>query len=95
MTTHAAGLIVGDRPLNELIALYQRDGQTLSSVEMKASTKVGLLKIDVLGLTELTILRSICDMIGWTIDDLYAVPVDDPVTMQGFRDLDLSGIFQF
>ena len=95
MTTHAAGLIVGDRPLNELIALYQRDGQTLSSVEMKDSTKVGLLKIDVLGLTELTILRSICDMIGWTIDDLYAVPVDDPITMQGFRDLDLSGIFQF
>ena len=95
MTTHAAGLIVGDRPLNEIIALYQRDGQTLSSVEMKDSTKVGLLKIDVLGLTELTILRSICDMINWSIDDLYAVPVDDPITIKGFRDMDLSGIFQF
>ena len=95
MSTHAAGLIIGDRPLNEIIALYEKEGQSLSSVEMKDASILGLLKIDILGITELTVLRYICDMINWSIDDLYALTVDDPKTYEGFSNLDVGGIFQF
>ena len=95
MSTHAAGLIVGDRPLNDIIALYEKDGNAISSVEMKDATYLNLLKIDVLGITELSILRNICSLIGWTIFDLYAIPLDDVKTIQGFHNLDVSGVFQF
>ena len=95
MSKHAAGLIVGDRPLDEIIALYEKDGQVLGSVEMKDASSLGLLKIDVLGIKELTILRNVCGMIGWTIEDLYAIPTDDPKTLAGFKNLDVSGVFQF
>jgi DNA polymerase-3 subunit alpha len=95
MSKHAAGLIVGDRPLDEVIALYEKDGQILGSVEMKDASSLGLLKIDVLGIKELTILRSVCEMIGWTSKDLYAISVNDKKTLEGFKRLDVSGVFQF
>lgn len=97
MGQHAAGIIVGDRPLKEVIALYNKEGEdTLkSSVEMDDAKTLNLLKIDVLGITELNILKNVLDQIGWTIRDLYALPLDDEETIKGFREVDVEGIFQF
>ena len=95
MGKHAAGVIVGDRPLQEIIALYQRDGKQLSSVEMKDATSLGLVKIDILGITELSILSRAAALIGMDPLDYYNISLTDEKTMQGFRDLDVGGIFQF
>ena len=95
MGKHAAGLIVGDRDLDEIIALYERDGQALSSVEMKDASYLGLLKIDVLSINELTILNHVCNLVGMTTQDLYNISMDDEKTLKGFRSLDVGGIFQF
>ena len=97
MGKHAAGIIVGDRPLSEVIALYKRDNDKhfLGSVEMKDATQLGLLKIDVLGISELTLLHKICDMINMPLSELYQIPLDDEKTLEGFKKLDVGGIFQF
>ena len=99
MGRHAAGIIVGDRPLSDVIALYKQNGddeQNLGSVGMKDAAYLGLLKIDVLSIGELTLLQCICDLIGWTVDDLYSqILLDDKKTLNGFRRLDTGGIFQF
>ena len=95
MGQHAAGVIVGDRPLDDIVALYKKDDKNLSSVEMKDASYLGLLKIDVLGITELTVLGNICNQIGWSVFDLYKIPLDDERVFKAFKDLDVSGIFQF
>ena len=95
MGKHAAGLIIGDRDLSDVIALYERDGQALSSVGMKDASYLGLLKIDVLGLNELTVLNYICNLIGMSTQELYNISIDDEKTLSGFRNLDVGGIFQF
>ena len=97
MGRHAAGIIVGDRPLSDVIALYRREGeeQALGSVGMKDAAYLGLLKIDVLSISELTLLQCICDILGYTVEDLYNISLDDKKTLDGFRNLDTGGIFQF
>lgn len=95
MSTHAAGIIIGDQPLNNIIGLYERDGKILSSVEMKDAAFLGLLKIDVLGITELSILSDVAQMIGWNVLDYYKIPLTDSETMRGFQEVDVEGIFQF
>ena len=97
MGKHAAGIIVGDRPLSDVIALYKREGeeQSLGSVGMKDAAYLGLLKIDVLSIMELTLLQCACDIIGISTNDLYDIPLDDKKTLDGFRRLDVGGIFQF
>lgn len=70
-STHAAGVIVADRPLVEYLPLHRITGKDPSDGALKAITQfpmetcesIGLLKIDFLGLSTLTILRKACDLI--------------------------------
>ncbi len=75
-STHAAGVIVGDKPLVEYIPLHRltksggdKEGEEVSSLKavtqfpMETCESIGLLKIDFLGLSTLTILRKACDLI--------------------------------
>ena len=97
MGTHAAGMIIGDRPLTDVMALYSREGddKKISSFEMSDLKEIDLLKIDTLGIKELNILSEVGKMIGWTIENFYAIDLTDELTMQGFRNIDVEGIFQF
>jgi len=70
VSTHAAGIIIGDRPLMETIPLHRptrgSDSDALRAVTqfpMETCESIGLLKIDFLGLSTLTILRRACDLI--------------------------------
>jgi DNA polymerase III subunit alpha len=70
-STHAAGVIVGDRPLVEYIPLHRltkgNDDSSIKAVTqfpMETCESIGLLKVDFLGLSTLTILRKACDLIG-------------------------------
>src|SRR6185312_2277186 len=61
----------------------------------KDAEYLGLMKVDFLGLSTMTMIRDCLEMAGLTLDDLYSIPMDDKVTMKAFRRNDVIGIFQF
>lgn len=100
MGVHAAGLVVGSEPLNNSCAIYSRtmgDGRVLSvtSVDKIDAEHLNILKIDVLGLTTLGMISRCLELIGKPLSWLYEIPLDDAVTIEGFKNSDCVGIFQF
>jgi DNA polymerase-3 subunit alpha len=98
-SVHAAGVVISPRPLHELVpvALSGKDELT-SQYPMGDLEKVGMLKMDFLGLTTLTIisdtLASIRERLGVEID-WTQIPTDDEKTMKLFADGRTEAIFQF
>ncbi len=97
-STHAAGVVIGDRPLVDLIPLMvDKDGADVTQYSMKYVEKVGLLKFDFLGLKTLTVLKSACDIIkqsqGENID-LNSLPLDDTKTYSLLCSGNTTGVFQ-
>ncbi|MHA6299104.1 DNA polymerase III subunit alpha [Devosia sp. CAU 1758] len=98
-STHAAGIIIGDRPLQELVPLYRdpRSDMPVSQYNMKWSESAGLVKFDFLGLKTLTTIRYAVDMVknrGVELD-IDAIPIDDAATYRLYARGDTYGIFQF
>jgi DNA polymerase-3 subunit alpha len=98
-STHAAGIIIGDRPLQELAPLYRdpRSDMPVCQYNMKWSEAAGLVKFDFLGLKTLTTIRCAVNMVneaGGSLD-IDAIPIDDPATYQLYAQGDTYGIFQF
>jgi DNA polymerase-3 subunit alpha len=96
---HAAGVVISPRPLTELVPLHKtKNDEIVTAYDMKAVEKIGLLKMDFLGLTTLTILDDALKLIvqrGEAID-LDSVPLDDTATYERVFHAGLtSGIFQF
>ena len=97
-STHAAGIVIGDRPLEELVPLYRdpKTGMRVTQYNMKWVEQAGLVKFDFLGLKTLTVLRRAVDLIrrrGVEID-LSALPLDDPKTYEPLRRGETVGVFQ-
>lgn len=93
---HAAGLIVASEPIRNVAALsVTADGDRIVTLDWRDCAYLNLMKIDVLGLKELTILRYICEQIGWTLWDLYQIPMEDKATFASFDAKDFLGVFQF
>jgi DNA polymerase-3 subunit alpha len=97
-STHAAGVVIGDRPLSELVPLY-RDPKSLMPVtqfNMKFVEPAGLVKFDFLGLTTLTILdRAVKLVRRRAVDlDLAKVPLDDTKTYDMLARGETVGVFQ-
>ena len=85
-STHAAGVVIGDRPLVELVPLYKdpRSDFLVTQYSMKHVEQAGLVKFDFLGLTTLTILRraeNFLIKLGTPVD-LNALPLDDQKTFE-------------
>jgi DNA polymerase-3 subunit alpha len=98
-SVHAAGVVIAPRPLTEFVPLYksQKD-EIVTQWAMKEIERVGLLKMDFLGLSTLTLIRDALDEIRRTegIDlDIDAIPLDDPGTYRLFCDGQTYGVFQF
>jgi DNA polymerase-3 subunit alpha len=98
-SVHAAGVVIAPRPLTEFVPLYksQKD-EIVTQWAMKEVERVGLLKMDFLGLSTLTLIRDALEEIKRTqgIDlDIEAIPLDDAKTYQLFADGQTYGIFQF
>ncbi len=98
-SVHAAGVVITPRPLTEFVPLYksQRDEVT-TQWAMKEIERMGLLKMDFLGLSTLTLLHDAVAMIEATTGqriDLDNLPLDDPRTYQLFAEGQTLGIFQF
>lgn len=95
MSVHAAGLIVANTPLTELCATYERDGVRAMAIDKHDIEYVEALKLDFLGLTTMSIIARCLAMIGMTVEELYAIPLDEEAVFEAFRKIDLHGIFQF
>jgi DNA polymerase-3 subunit alpha len=96
---HAAGVVISPKPLTELLPLHKtKNDEIVTAYDMKAVEKMGLLKMDFLGLTTLTILDDALKLIAQrgTPIDLEKIPLDDPKTYESVFHTGLtSGIFQF
>ncbi|ODT71705.1 MAG: DNA polymerase III subunit alpha [Pelagibacterium sp. SCN 63-23] len=98
-STHAAGIVIGDRPLQQLLPLYRdpRSDMPVTQYNLKWVEPAGLVKFDFLGLKTLTTIRYAMDMVkkrGITLD-IDAIPIDDADTYKLYARGDTYGIFQF
>jgi len=96
---HAAGVLIAPRPLVEYLPLYRNSNDEITTqFEMKSVDRMGLLKMDFLGLITLTILD---DALGFVErktgvrPDLSTIPLDDAEVFRLFADGRTDGIFQF
>ena len=97
-STHAAGVVIGDRPLEQLVPLYRdpRSDMPVTQFDMKYVENTGLIKFDFLGLKTLSILRKAVDLLGRrgiTID-LSTLPWDDAQVYELLKRGDTVGVFQ-
>ena len=97
-STHAAGVVIGDRPLTELVPLYRdpRSDIPVTQFNMKWVELAGLVKFDFLGLKTLTVLARARDLLaarGVELD-LSGLPLDDPGAYELLARGDTVGIFQ-
>ncbi len=93
ISTHAAGIVIGDRPLDEIIPMYKNNDVYLTGVTMEYLEDLGLLKMDFLALKNLTIISNITDKINNF--DITKIPLDDKKVYDLFSCADTEGIFQF
>ena len=102
--THAAGVVISDRPLIEYLPLHRPTSnseetpvKTVTQFEMGILEKLKMLKVDFLGLATLTIMARACDLIRerhgitYTLDD---IPTNDPETYKFLGEGNTLGVFQ-
>ncbi|MAZ15615.1 MAG: DNA polymerase III subunit alpha [Ahrensia sp.] len=97
-STHAAGIVIGDRPLSQLVPMYRdpRSDMPVTQFNMKWVEQAGLVKFDFLGLKTLTVLKTAVDLIarkGIEID-LPKLPLDDKPTYEMMSRGEVVGVFQ-
>lgn len=97
-STHAAGIVIGDRPLWQLVPMYRdpRSEMPVTQLNMKFVEKTGLVKFDFLGLKTLTVLKTAVDLVerkGISID-LSHIPLDDKATYEMMSKGETVGVFQ-
>ncbi len=97
-STHAAGVVIGDRPLAQLVPLYRdpRSDMPVTQFDMKYVESSGLVKFDFLGLKTLSVLRKAVDLLekrGIAID-LGALPLDDQAVYSLMQAGNTVGVFQ-
>jgi DNA polymerase III subunit alpha len=97
-STHAAGVVIGDRPLDELVPLYRdpRSSMPVTQFNMKYVESAGLVKFDFLGLKTLTVLQRAVELIkqrGVELD-LANLPFDDKPSYELLTRADTVGVFQ-
>ena len=97
-STHAAGIVIGDRPLTELVPLYRdpRSGLPATQFNMKYVEKAGLVKFDFLGLKTLTVINKAQKLIRVREPQFDAgrIPLDDPKTFEMLAQGETVGVFQ-
>jgi DNA polymerase-3 subunit alpha len=96
---HAAGVVIGNRPLIELVPLYRdpKSGDLMSQYNMVCVEKVGLIKFDFLGLRTLTVMADAEGMIRERRDPGFRyeeIPLDDEKTFDMLCAGDTEGVFQ-
>ncbi len=102
--THAAGVVISDKPLTEYLPLHRPTSQseetpvkTVTQFEMGILSSLGMLKVDFLGLITLTVMAKACDLIERRHGiryDLNNIPLDDPKAFALLGSGNTAGLFQ-
>ena len=97
-STHAAGVVIGDKPLMDYLPLYKgKKDEIVTQFDMKIVEKIGLVKFDFLGLRNLTVIANTLDLIdlqGKEPPDMDHIKDDDPATYALLCSGDTTGVFQ-
>ncbi len=93
---HAAGVVIGAKPLIEVVPLQQKgaDQEVVTQFSMKTVEQLGLLKMDFLGLRNLDVIDKAIEMIGGGLD-IGKIPLDDKKVYAMLANADSNGVFQF
>ena len=98
-STHAAGVVISPQPLMEIVPLYKTNRDEITTqYDMNALERLGLIKMDFLGLTTLTVLDDAVRLLKQSRNieiDLAVLPLDDAKVYQLFARGETTGIFQF
>lgn len=99
---HAAGLVISNGPITDVTAnllkeVPQGSGNWIDVVSMdkKDAERQGLEKLDFLALGTMDMIADALDRLGMRLEELYDLPLNDEKTIEGFRQNDVLGIFQF
>lgn len=96
-STHAAGIVISKDPLISVVPLTKNEGQITTQYPMSDLEKIGLLKMDILGLRNLTVIDDCLQLIrkkGGQIINLDEIPIDDEKTYATLSNGETMGIFQ-
>jgi DNA polymerase-3 subunit alpha len=99
-STHAAGVVIGAEPLAEIVPLGRSTSANegvVTQFDMKGVSRIGLLKMDFLGLANLTVIQETVENIERVRGihlDIDAIPLDDPATYELLGRADTHGVFQ-
>ncbi len=97
-STHAAGVVIGDVPLSQVVPLYKgTKDETVTQFDMKCVEKAGLIKFDFLGLRTLTVLKLAVDMVRAHKEadfSLDGIDLTDQATFELLARGDATGVFQ-
>lgn len=97
-STHAAGVVISDKPLIERIPLARgTEGEIITGYDMESLEKIGMLKMDFLGLKTLTVIEHALKIIKKTKDvtpDIRTIPINDKKTFTLLSEGNTVGIFQ-
>src|SRR5438034_856166 len=93
---HAAGVVISDRPLTDVVPLQQKgpDQEVVTQFGMWDVEALGLLKMDFLGLRNLDVIDKAVELIGGGLD-IAKIPLDDAPTYTMLAQADAIGVFQF
>jgi DNA polymerase-3 subunit alpha len=94
---HASGVVICDRSLEDIVPLYVQDDAVMTQYDMNALSKLGILKIDILGLETLTLLHratKLIEKVQGVKVDLAKIPLDDKDTYAMLGRGTVKGVFQ-
>ncbi len=92
-TTHAAGIVITDKPVSDYVPLAKNDDVVVTQFDMTTLDELGLLKMDFLALRNLTVLKDAEKLIGnFKIGD---IPENDKAVFELYAKADTEGVFQF
>ncbi len=97
-STHAAGVVISDKPLVKRIPLFKTaDDQITTGYTMQSLERIGMLKMDFLGLKTLTVIDQTVKIVKRTRDidvDIEVIPLDDQKTFELLARAETAGVFQ-
>ncbi len=98
ISTHAAGVVISSVPLDTVIPIHFNNGDLLTGVTMNYLEDLGLLKMDFLSISNLTIIRSVLELIEENTNqklDINKIDLNDQSVLDLFTNANTIGIFQF
>lgn len=99
---HAAGLVLSNGPITDVCAMIEKEvpkgsGNWITAISMDKddAERQGMEKLDFLALDTMDMIAEMLHILDMSVEDLYAIPLDDEEVFNGFRENDVVGVFQY